>query len=104
VYLHFGKPSLIRERLPGIIENIARHGFKEVVFFHDECYSTFVSYAPAYGIKVPFRPVHFFEYLYNKLKEHEDEIKPLNIKVHTSATVHLGLLQRKNISLTKSSA
>jgi len=80
-YLHFGKPSLIRERLPGIIENIARHGFKEVIFFHDECYSTFASYAPAYGIKVPFRPVHLFEYLYNKLKEHEDEIKPLNTKV-----------------------
>lgn len=81
VYLHFGKPSIIRERLPRIIENIANHGFKEVVFFHDECYSTFTSYASAYGIKVPFKPVHFFEYLYNKLKEHESEIKPLNVKV-----------------------
>jgi len=80
-YVHFGNPSIIRERLPGMIENIARHNFKEVVFFHDECYSTFTSYAPAYGIKVPFKPIHFFDYLYNKLKEHESEIKPLNIKV-----------------------
>ena len=81
MYLHFGNPSLIRERLPGIIENIAGDNFKEVIFFHDECYSTFTSYAPAYGIKVPFKPIHFFDYLYNKLKEHESEIKPLNIKV-----------------------
>jgi Fe-S oxidoreductase len=80
-YLHFGKPSLIRDRLPEIIENIAKHDFKEVIFFHDECYSTFTSYASAYGIQVPFKPVHFFDYLYNKLKEHESEIKPLKIKV-----------------------
>jgi Fe-S oxidoreductase len=81
VYLHFGKPSLIRERLPKIIENIARHGFKEVVFFHDECYSTFTSYARAYGIEVPFRPVHYFEYLYKRLRELKNEIKPLNLRI-----------------------
>lgn len=81
VYLHFGKPSIIKERLPKIMENIARHGFKEVVFFHDECYSTFTSYARAYGLEVPFRPVHYFEYLYKRLKELEDEVKPLNVKV-----------------------
>jgi Fe-S oxidoreductase len=81
MYLHSGNPSVIRERLPGMIENIARHNFKEVIFFHDECYSTFTSYAPAYGIKVPFKPVHLFEHLYDKLREHKDEIKPLNIKV-----------------------
>lgn len=81
VYLHFGKPSLIRERLPKIIENITNHGFKEVVFFHDECYSTFTSYAKAYGIEVPFKPLHFFEYLYNRLKDLKDEIKPLNLRI-----------------------
>ncbi len=80
-YLHFGKPSLIRERLPGIIENIAKHGFEEVIFFHDECYSTLTSYAPAYGIEVPFKPIHLFEHLYSRLREHENEIKPLNMKV-----------------------
>lgn len=81
MYLHSGNPSLIRERLPGIIENIAKHNFKEVVFFHDECYSTFTSYTDAYGIDVPFKPIHFFSYLYNKLKERKAEIKPLNKKV-----------------------
>ena len=80
-YLHFGIPSLIRERLPGIIENIAADGFKEVVFFHDECYSTFVSYASAYGLEVPFKPIHFFEYLNNKLLEYDSDITSLGIKV-----------------------
>ncbi|MFX0061752.1 MAG: heterodisulfide reductase-related iron-sulfur binding cluster [Candidatus Hermodarchaeota archaeon] len=81
VYLHFAKPSLIRERLPGIIENIANHDFNEVIFFHDECYSTFTSYTSAYGIDVPFKPIHFFEYLYNKLRDRQNDITPLNVKV-----------------------
>ena len=81
MYLHSGNPSLIRERLPGIIDNIAQHEFKEVIFFHDECYSTLTSYADAYGIEVPFKPIHFYDYLYNKLKEQQAKIRPLNVKV-----------------------
>ena len=81
MYLHSGNPSLIRERLPGIIQNIAQHEFKEVIFFHDECYSTLTSYADAYGIEVPFKPVHFYDYLYTKLKEQQAKIRPLNVKV-----------------------
>lgn len=81
VYLHFAKSSLIKERLPKITEAIAQHGVDEVVFFHDECYSTFTHYAEAIGLKVPFKPIHLFEYLYRRLKELEDEIRPLNLKV-----------------------
>ena len=81
MYLHYARTSVIKERLPGIIDTIAKHDVKEVIFFHDECYGTFTSYAPAVGIDVPFKPVHFFEYLYNRLQELKDEIKPLNLKV-----------------------
>ncbi|MFX1285860.1 MAG: heterodisulfide reductase-related iron-sulfur binding cluster [Promethearchaeota archaeon] len=81
MYLHSGNPSLIREKLPTIIENIANHGFKEVIFFHDECYSTLTSYATAYGIEVPFKPIHFNDFLYNRLKEQQEKIQPLNAKV-----------------------
>ena len=80
VYLHFAKASVIKERLPRIVENIAKQGIKELICLHDECYSSFKSLAPAYGIEVPFKPIHYFEYLYNKLQEHKNEIKPLNIK------------------------
>ena len=81
VYLHFGKPSVIKERVPVIIENIVKYGVKELICFHDEGYGLFKSLAPAYGIKVPFKPIHLFEYLYNKLREYEKMIKPLNFKV-----------------------
>lgn len=81
MYLHFGRISVINERLPGIIETIAAYKPTEVVHFHDECYGTYTSYADAYGIEVPFKSIHLFEYLYNRLKELRDDIRPLGYKV-----------------------
>ena len=81
MYLHFARTSVIQERLPKIIDNIAKHEVKEVIFFHDECYGAFAHYAPAYGIEVPFKPVHFFEYLYKRLTDLKDDIKPVRFKV-----------------------
>lgn len=82
MYLHYGKSSVIKERLPGIVDNIARHRPTEVVCFHDECYGAYTSYCQAVGIRVPFQPVHFYEYLYRRLGELKDTIaRPLNLKV-----------------------
>lgn len=81
MYLHFGKISVINDRLPGIIDTIAAHNPTEVVHFHDECYGTYTSYAPAFGIPVPFKSIHLFEYLYNRLKDLRDKIRPLGYKV-----------------------
>jgi Fe-S oxidoreductase len=80
VYLHYAKASLIKDRLPAVIENIRSQGIKELVCLHDECYGTFTSLVPAYGLDLPFRPVHYYEYLYDRLGELRDLIKPLNIK------------------------
>jgi ferredoxin len=80
VYLHFAKASVVKKRLPKVIENIAELGAKEIIMLHDECYSSFTSLASAYGIEVPFKVTHYFEYLYNKLKELNGEISPLNIR------------------------
>jgi len=80
VYLHYARMSVIKDRLPKIMENIAKQGIKELVCLHDECYGTFTSLASAYGIQVPFKPIHYYEYLYDKLKELKAEIKPLNVK------------------------
>jgi len=80
MYLHYARTSVIKDRLPNIIETIANHNVKELICFHDECYGTFTSYAPAVGIEVPFKPIHLFEFLYNRLQELKDEIKPLNLK------------------------
>lgn len=81
MYLHYARTSVINERLEKIIQTLASHKAKEIVHFHDECYGTYTSYAPAFGIEVPFQSIHLFEYLYNKLLTLKDQIKPLGYKV-----------------------
>jgi Fe-S oxidoreductase len=80
VYIHFANTSIIKERLPIVMENFRKLGVKEVICMHDECYGSFAHLAPAYGIEVPFKPIHYFEYLYERLQDLKDEITPLNIK------------------------
>jgi len=84
VYLHFARMSLIKERLPRVIENIwqnmRKHSLTELVCFHDECYAGFNFWAPAYGVDVPFIPVHLFDFLARRLRESRNTIIPLNEK------------------------
>jgi hypothetical protein len=80
VYLHFGDTRIFKKRLPEIIRNIVDLGTKEVVFLHDECYAAFSSLAPAFGMDVPFRCIHYFEYLYQRLLELRAEIRPLGLR------------------------
>jgi Fe-S oxidoreductase len=81
MYLHYARSSVIKERLPGIINTIAGHKPTDVICFHDECYGTYASYCPAVGIDVPFNPVHFFEFLYYRLQNLRDLVRPVNVKV-----------------------
>jgi len=60
VYIHFANTAIIKERLPVIIENLRKLEVKEVVCMHDECYGSFTSLAPAYGIEVPFKTYPLF--------------------------------------------
>ena len=76
----------IKERLPRIIENIWEHKLnksenKELICYHDECYATFTSWAPAFDIEVPFKPIYFYDYLYNRIKASIENITPINAKV-----------------------
>jgi len=80
VYIHFANTSIIKERLPQVLENFRKLGVKEVVCMHDECYGAFASLAPAYGMEVPFRPIHYFEYLYGRLHDLAKEVRPLHLK------------------------
>lgn len=86
MWLHFADMSSILERLPKMIQNIYEYYVKEsntheIICFHDECYGAFTHLAPAYGINVPFKPVHIFEYILRKLDKLKDAIKPLNEKI-----------------------
>lgn len=80
VHTHFARMSVVKERLPKVIENFVKLGVKEVVCLHDECYGTFTAIAPAYGIEVPFTPVYYMDYLLQRLRELSDKVKPLGIK------------------------
>jgi len=86
MWLHFAKNSVIRERVPMMIDNIVNFylkdsGVNEFVCFHDECYGTYTHLAPAMGIEVPFKPIHLFDYIAHRLDELKDRITPLNEKV-----------------------
>lgn len=86
MWLHFAKNSTIRERVPKIMGTIMDFYLRdsnidELICFHDECYATYTSVARAYGFKVPFTPVHLFDYIDRRLDELSDRIKPINAKI-----------------------
>ncbi len=86
MFLHFAKNSVIKERVPKTLENIRKYylepnNIDEVVCFHDECYATFTSWAPAFGIETPFKPIHFFEFILETMKARKDEINQLPMKI-----------------------
>ncbi len=68
-------------RAQGLVDAIAAYHPKEVVCYHDACYLFFSRRMPEYGIELPFRPVHLFEHLLRTLREHQGDIRPLNMKV-----------------------
>jgi len=63
------------------MERIASLGIKRLICMHDECYGAFTSLAPAYGMEVPFEPVHYFDYLYERMQALKDAITPLGFRV-----------------------
>lgn len=86
MWLHFGRTSTIKERLARAIENLSsgflkESGVEELIHYHDECYGAYTHLAPAFGLEVPFRSVHLFEYLARRLDALKDRIRPLKAVV-----------------------
>lgn len=86
MFLHFARNSTIKERLPAMIDNIMKFhlepsGVRELICYHDECYGTYTSWAPAFGIEVPFKPVHFFDFILSRMLSLKQEIRPLGFTV-----------------------
>lgn len=79
VHTHFAKMSVVKERLPQVLDNFRKLGVKRVICLHDECYGTFTTLAKAYGIEVPFEPVYYMDFLLERLEELKPKITPLNI-------------------------
>jgi Fe-S oxidoreductase len=81
LFAHMGDESVMLNRLQAMVDNLAKSGAKEIVFVHDDCYAVLKGIAPEYGIKLPFRPVHVFEYLRDYLSENKGKVRKLNMKV-----------------------
>jgi Fe-S oxidoreductase len=81
LFTHMGNETIMRDRMQKMVENLAASGAKEIIFVHEDCYAAITNYAPQYGIDLPFKPVHMFEYLRDYLTENKDKIKKLNMKV-----------------------
>jgi Fe-S oxidoreductase len=79
-YVHVGKESPLEKGAQRFIDNLAVLG-KDFVFLHDDCYAMVHTKVKDYGIAVPFRYRHLFEYLRDYLRDHQDSITKLGIKV-----------------------
>ncbi len=78
VYLHMGNLRHTVDEMPRTIERLAATGASEIVFVHEDCWAM-ICEAKERGIPVPFKPVHLYEHLWEKLNENRDAIRPLNI-------------------------
>jgi Fe-S oxidoreductase len=80
-YIHLGKPSLTAKQALPFIKNLSNLDAGEVICFHDDCYSMLTSLAAQYGLEVPFRPVHLFEYLFRALSSQPQKLRALGLRV-----------------------
>ncbi len=79
--IHAGTPSVIKDNAQTFVDNLAKIGAKEIICYHDDCYAMLVNKVKEYKIDLPFKPIHIIEYLRDYVKEHENQIKKLNIKI-----------------------
>jgi Fe-S oxidoreductase len=79
-YVHVGRESPIEKNARKFIDKMASLG-KEIVFIHDDCYAMVHAKVNDYGITVPFKYMHIFEYLRNYLRDHRSSVTRLNRKV-----------------------
>lgn len=78
---HAGAQSIQKKHAQEFVDRLAKTGAKEVICFHDDCYTMLKRDAPEYGIEVPFRPVHLAEHMCDFLSAHQDKLKPLNLNI-----------------------
>jgi len=81
LFSHMGGVSIQKNHVKALIQRLALSKPKEVVCFHDDCYTMLAHLAPAYGFDVPFRPVHLAEHIVRCLKKTRLSLNSLDIKI-----------------------
>jgi Fe-S oxidoreductase len=77
-FYHIGMESPVEENAKAVIGRIAQMEAEEIVCYHDDCYTLFKAKAPEFGLKVPFRPVSWPEFLYRRMNDLKDQIRPIH--------------------------
>jgi Fe-S oxidoreductase len=78
--VHMGGESFVEKYAQNVIDKLASLG-KEIVYLHNEGFVLAHLRAKEYGITVPFKYMHLFEYLRNYLRDHQNSITKLGKKV-----------------------
>ena len=78
--VRWGKESVVNKYAQGFIDSMTSLN-KDIIFLHDDCYALVNNKVKDYGITVPFRYIHFLEYLCEYLREHQDSIIKIGKKV-----------------------
>jgi Fe-S oxidoreductase len=81
LFSHMCAESVQQKHAQEFVNRLAVTGAKEIICFHDDCYTMFTRLAPDYGIDVPFKPVHLPAYLVEYLQANRGRIKPLNMDI-----------------------
>ena len=71
---------MLKKYAQGVIDRLADLG-KEIVYIHNEGFALAHLKAREFGITVPFKYMHLFEYLRNYLRDHRSDITKLGKKV-----------------------
>ncbi|RLA98037.1 MAG: hypothetical protein DRG37_07145 [Deltaproteobacteria bacterium] len=80
-WLHIGKPSMVRDNAQRFVDNLAKTGAREIICYHDDCYTMLTSKVKEFGIDLPFKPIHIVEYLRDYVRDHISEVTRLDMKV-----------------------
>ncbi len=78
--VHMGGESFIGKYARNVIDKLASLG-KDIVYIHNEGFILAHLKAKEYGIEVPFKYIHLFEYLRNYLRDHQSSIDKIGKKV-----------------------
>ncbi len=81
LFSHMKAQSIEEKHAQEFVDRLASTGAKEIICFHDDCYTMLATLAPEYGIKVPFRPIHLSEYLVDYLTKNKDKSQPLEMNI-----------------------
>ena len=77
-FYHLGMAGPVEDNAASVVERIAQAGSEKVICYHDDCYTFFEAIAPSLGVPVPFVPVSWPEFLYHRMLELTDRVKPIN--------------------------